>query len=202
MATRREFLTLAASVPLVGLTAEAASEVKILDAGFRGFASALAAARVLVGTDHRVSLCVREDRLLATWPDDGHFGIVETSRLHEGKWRLETRGLCMEFMLRMEVMGPIASTPHPRPGQVWEPTLRVADARRLMLRMLAESRVDIVYSCNQVAEVGGLRAVEGMEFIDGQIAGARQALAQRLGKESLDESLLQSCLARDLALPG
>ncbi len=202
MATRREFLTLAAAVPLVGLSAETASEMKILDAGFRGFASALAAARVLVGTGRRVALCVREDRLLASWPDDGHFKIIETSRLHEGKWRLETRGLCMEFMLRMEVMGPLASTPHQRPSQAWEPTLRVADARRLMLRMLAESRVSVVYNCDQAPAVGGLRAVKGLEFIDGQAAGTRQAFAQRLGKESLDESLLQARLARDFALPG
>lgn len=111
----------------------------------------------------------------------------------------------MEFMLRMEVMGPKASTPHPRPGQPWEPTLRVGEARRLMLRMLAESRVEVAYRKAQVQPLPSFETISGAAFATGQNAGTALALAHCLGKHGLDaedEPLLRARLSRDLALPG
>ena len=173
--------------------------------GFEGFASALAYARTRVGEGCRVELHVCGDRLLAARADGDRFRIVRTGGVEDGVWHLGTRGICMEFMLRMELMGPIASTPHPRPGQPWEPVLRVADARRLMARMLAESGVSLVCGSGraQAPAPAGLM-VAGGGFVRGQRAGTALALAHRQGVrvEDLDPSVLAARLARDFALPG
>lgn len=212
MLSRRTFLKTATAVPLVGSLGcvfsrgeGLSSEACFFLPGFEGFAAALASARCRVGEGCRVVLNVREDRLLAAWEDDDRFRIVGTGSVEKGKWHLETRGICMEFMLRMEIMGPIASTPHPRPGQAWEPTLRVGDARRLMLRMLVESGVEIAYGCDRVEEFSAEHAVMGEAFIRGQRMGTAAALAYRNGtnvEDILASELLRTRLARDFSLPG
>jgi len=181
------------------------TEAAFFAPGFEGFASALAYARTRAGEGCRVELHVREVCLLGGWRDDDHFKIVQTGGVKDGLWHLDTRGICMEFMLRMEIMGPVASTPHPRPGQPWEPELRVADARRLMVRMLVESGVTPVFCCDRVqAFEPEARAVAGRVFIDGQRLGTAAALAHRAGVrvEELDSAVLATRLARDFALPG
>ena len=212
MLSRRTFLRTATAVPLVGslgcVSARGRSpscDVDFFQTGFEGFAAALASARCRVGEGCRVTLNVREDRLLAAWGDDDRFRIVGTGGVEKGTWHLKTRGICMEFMLRMEVMGPIASTPHPRPGQAWEPTLRAGDARRLMLRMLAESGVAVVYGRDRARDFAAERFVPGADFVRGQRLGTAVALARRNGMEIesiLGSELLRARLARDFSLPG
>lgn len=214
MLSRRTFLKTATAVPLVGglgcISARKGRlsrdvDVGFFQTGFEGFAAALAHARCRVGEGCRVTLNVREDRLLAAWGDDDHFRIIDTGGVEMGTWRLKTRGICMEFMLRMEVMGPIASTPHPRPGQAWEPTLRVGDARRLMLRMLAESGVAVVYGCDRTWDFASERSVAGAEFVRGQRWGTAVALGHGAGLDFdavWGSRLLEDRLSRDFALPG
>ena len=206
---RRAFVGGLAAAGLAGCTAPRGravpAEAAFLQPGFEGFAAALAYARTRAGDGCRVELHVREDRLLAGWADDDRFRIVRTGGPKDGVWHLDTRGLCLEFMLRMEVMGPVASTPHPRPGQVWEPVLRVGDARRLMARMLAESGVALVTGCTRAQPFAPAdRTVSGADFIAGQRIGTAAALANRRGipVEDLDPSILSARLARDFALPG
>ena len=180
-------------------------EVAFFAPDFEGFGAALAYARTRACEGCRVALHVRGDGLLAGRRDDEHFRIVRTGRVRDGVWHLDTRGICMEFMLRMELMGPIASTPHPRPGQPWEPVLRVGDARRLMQRMLEESGVSLVPGDDRAqASAPAPAVVPGDEFVRGQRAGTALALAHRLGvrEEDLRPSVLATRLARDLALPG
>jgi len=199
--TTREFLkTMSAAgcaATFPGCTSRRGREIRV--AGFRGFAMALAFARVRAGDGCRVALGVREGRLLAGWEDDERIRIVETGR------PLATRGIGMEFMLRMEVMGPVASTPHPRPGRLWEPILRVGDVRRLMLRMLGESGVEVVHGHTAAPPFADPRAVPGRLFVEGQSAGTAHALAAREGRplaQVLQDEVFRTRLARDLALPG
>ena len=196
--TAREFLKgmgLAAAAGTIPVSfAAAAAGVTVDEPGFRGFAMALAAARCGAAA----VLNVREGRLLAAWADADRFRIVSTGGVEEGVWRLKTRGLCMEFMLRMEIMGPIASTPHPRPNSVWEPVLEVASARRLMMRMLAESGVRTCFDVPQAKRfVASRREVTGDEFVSGQLAGTAAALGA-----PADSPRVQARFVRDLALPG
>ena len=206
---RRAFVGGLAAAGLAGCTAPRGravpAEAAFLQPGFEGFAAALAYARTRVGEGCRVELRVHERRLVDAWADDARIRIAGTGGEKNGVWHLGTRGICMEFMLRMEVMGPVASTPHPRPNQPWEPELRAADARRLMERMLAESCVSPVYGCDRARPFrpGGAVAAGG-EFVAGQRFGTAAALADQHGVrlEELDPALLATCLARDFALPG
>ena len=206
---RRAFVGGLAAAGLAGCTAPrprgAPSEAAFFAPGFEGFAAALAYARTRAGEGCRVELHVCATRLLAAWADDDRFRIVRTGGVKDGVWHLGTRGICMEFMLRMELMGPVASTPHPRPGQPWEPVLRAGDARRLMARMLAESGVALVPDCVRAQPFAPAdRTVPGADFIAGQRIGTAAALANRRGvpAEDLDADLLAARLVRDFALPG
>ena len=170
-------------------------------AGFAGWAEALALARGRV----RSRLLVHEVELLAGWRDSDRIQIVETGCVEDGKWRLLTRGFCMELMLRMEIMGPIASTPHPRPGEPWMPILQVGALRQLMLRMLAESRVDVAFGIPEAEPIVAKgKYVDGRDIVSGQKTGIERALAFRLGvrRESLDSKLVQRQVAREMSLPG
>ena len=104
------------------------------------FACVLARARV-AGRGGEVA--VRAPELLAGPMDGDRFQIVGTGGVSDGAWHLATRGICLEFMLRLEIMGPQATSIHPRPGDAWEPVVNVGCARRLMARMLAESGVTV-----------------------------------------------------------
>lgn len=208
-AGRRAFLQGLAAAGLAGCAAirggAVPTEAAFFLPGFAGFTAALAYARTRVGEGCRTELHVRESRLLAAWTDDDRVRIVRTGGPRDGLWHLETRGICMEFMLRMELLGPVASTPHPRPGQPWEPVLRVGDMRRLMVRMLAESGVSASYGDDWACPFapGGL-FVAGSEFWAGQNIGTAAALANRQGirEEELPPAQLHARLVRDFALPG
>lgn len=210
--TRRGFVGYACATALAGCSAfrRADGVHEVREAGFGGFAEALAYARSRIGEGARAVWRIAGGRPLNAWADDDRVRIVGTGRSVNGVWRLETRGICMEFMLRMEVMGPVASTPHPRPGRAWEPELRVGEARRLMLRMLAESGVEVARGEPGPGAAHGLRGrsiclVRGGEFVDGQRMGMAAAVAERTGRgiaDVLRDEAFEARLARELSIPG
>lgn len=219
--TRRDLLKEVAAVS-AGSVLGCGTRTRSFDAatffapGFEGFACALAYARTRAGEGCRTTLNVREERLLAFGPDDARFSVVPSDEVGFPRtWRSvlqeggevtdRPRGICREFLLRMEIMGPVASTPHPRPGQPWRPTLRVADARRLMSRMLEESRVDVVFGHGRAQSVGPATAVPFGVFDEGQRWGTACALAHRSGERCADvlrSERLRLRLERDFSLPG
>ena len=166
------------------------------------FACVLARARV-AGCGGEVA--VRALELLAGPADVDSFQIVDTGGVKDGAWHLATRGICMEFMLRLEVMGPHATSFHPRPGEPWEPVVNVGCARRLMARMLAESGVTVRFgAADGAAWTPFAQRVDGGDFVQGQARGTAEGLARRLGvrAEDVPPDVLAARLARDYALPG
>lgn len=166
------------------------------------FACALARARV-AGCGGEVP--VRAPELLAGPADGDRFQIVNTGNVAGGAWHLATRGICLEFMLRLEIMGPHATSFHPRPGEAWEPVVNVGCARRLMARMLAESGVTVRFgAANGAAWTPFAEKVEGGDFVRGQARGTAESLAAKLGVrvEEVPPADLAARLARDYALPG
>lgn len=169
--------------------------------GLGTWAEALAVAREQV----KCRLRVHEPELLAGWSNDARIPIVNTGCVENGKWRLKTRGLCMEFLLRMEIMGPIASTPHPQPGDPWTPVLQVGAMRRLMLRMLAESHVDVVFNVPEALPfLPSGRQIDARDIVAGQQNGILKALLerQRTMGEIFDGETIRQHMARELSLPG
>ena len=166
------------------------------------FACVLARARV-AGRGGEVA--VRAPELLAGPMDGDHFQIVETGGVLDGAWHLATRGICLEFMLRLEIMGPHATSFHPRPGDAWEPMVNVGCARRLMARMLAESGVTVRFGAADGAAWASVTdRMDGGDFVRGQARGTAEGLACRLGVrvEDVPPDVLAVRLARDYALPG
>lgn len=166
------------------------------------FACVLARARV-AGCGGEVP--VRAPELLAGPADGDRFQIVNTGNVAGGAWHLATRGICLEFMLRLEIMGPHATSFHPRPGEAWEPVVNVGCARRLMARMLAESGVTVRFgAANGAAWTPFAEKVEGGDFVRGQARGTAESLAAKLGVrvEEVPPADLAARLARDYALPG
>ena len=166
------------------------------------FACVLARARV-AGRGGEVA--VRAPELLAGPADRDCFQIVRTGGVKDGAWHLATRGICMEFMLRLEIMGPHATSFHPRPGESWEPVVNVGCARQLMARMLAESGVTVRFDAAGGAEwIPFAGKTEGRDFVRGQARGTAEGLARRLGVrvEDMPPDVLGARLARDYALPG
>ena len=139
-------------------------------------------------------------------PEDGEsFQIVGTGGVSDGAWHLATRGICLEFMLRLEIMGPHATSFHPRPGDAWEPVVNVGCARRLMARMLAESGVTVRFgAADGVTWTPLADQMAGGDFVRGQARGTAEGLACRLGvrTEDVPPATLAARLARDYALPG
>ena len=166
------------------------------------FACTLARARV-AGCGGEVA--VRAPELLAGPADGDSFQIVGTGGVKDGAWHLAARGICLEFMLRLEVMGPHATSFHPRPGEPWEPVVNVGCARRLMARMLAESGVTVRFgTADGVAWAPVADRMDGGAFVRGQARGTAEGLARRLGVrvEDVPHATLDARLARDYALPG
>ncbi len=166
------------------------------------FACVLARARV-AGRGGEVA--VRAPELLAGPVDGDRFQIVGTGGVSDGAWHLATRGICLEFMLRLEIMGPHATSFHPRPGEAWEPVVNVGCARRLMARMLAESGVTVRFGAADGAVwTPFAQRVDGGDFVRGQARGTAEGMAARLGvrAEDVPPDALAVRLARDYALPG
>ena len=108
-------------------------------------------------------------------------------------------------MLRLEIMGPHATSFHPRPGEPWEPVVNVGYARRLMARMLAESGVTVRFGAADGAAWGPVvDRVDGGDFVRGQARGTAEGLAVRSGvrAEDVPSDALAARLARDYAQPG
>ncbi len=166
------------------------------------FACVLSRARV-AGRGGEVA--VQAPELLAGPEDGERFQIVGTGGVSDGAWHLATRGICLEFMLRLEIMGPHATSFHPRPGDAWEPVVNVGCARRLMARMLAESGVTVRFgAADGAAWAPFAEKVDGGDFVRGQARGTAEGLARRLGVrvEEVPPADLAARLARDYALPG
>ena len=166
------------------------------------FARALARARV-AGRHGEVS--VQAPELLAGPTDGDRFRIVNTGNVACGAWHLATRGICLEFMLRLEIMGPHATSFHPRPGEPWEPVVNVGCARRLMALMLAESGVTVRFgAADGAAWTPFADRMEGADFVQGQVRGTAEGMAAKLGVrvEEVPPADLAARLARDYALPG
>ena len=166
------------------------------------FARALSHARV-AGRGGEVA--VRAPELLAGPSDGDRFQIVNTGNVAGGAWHLATRGICLEFMLRLEIMGPHATSFHPRPGEPWKPVVNVGCARRLMARMLAESGVTVRFCATDgAAWTPFTEKVDGGDFVRGQARGTAEGLAAKLGvrTEDVPSDVLAARLVRDYALPG
>jgi len=135
------------------------ADVCVVGGGFAGVCAAVAAAR----TGAKVALVERYGSLGGLFTNGIVLIVIGTGeRLPGGEFRLVTRGLCEEFLKRLEGMGEGAIVcPDPK---VYQPTVDPEAAKVLMDDMVQEAKVDMFFHCWGVDVIQSGSAVQGVVF--------------------------------------
>lgn len=147
-------------------------DVCVVGGGPAGFCAAIAAAR----SGARVAVVERYGSMGGLFTNGLVLVIIGTGEVQDGKFRLLTRGICEEYMLRVGKMGPRCSTqpgPGDAPGGKWQPTLDPEASKVLMDVMAREEKVDVFYHSWGVDVIQDGNAVKGVVFESKQ---GRQAI--------------------------
>ena len=152
------------------------ADVVVVGGGAAGFGAAVAAAR----TGAKVAMIERYGSLGGLWTNGMVLIVIGTGVKENGAFRLVTRGLCEEFLRRLETMGDGAITKlEPNIGQ---PTVDPEAAKVLMDDMVQEAKVDMFFHAWGVDVIQSGNAVQGIVFESKQ---GRQAI---LAKVVIDAS--------------
>ena len=147
------------------------ADVVVVGGGAAGFAAAVAAAR----TGAKVALVERYGSLGGLFTNGMVLVVIGTGVKENGEFKLVTRGLCEEFLRRLEGMGDGAITklgPH-----VGQPTADPDAAKVLMDEMIQEAKVDMFFHAWGVDVIQNGNAVQGIVFESKQ---GRQAILAKV----------------------
>jgi hypothetical protein len=147
------------------------ADVVVVGGGAAGFGAAVAAAR----TGAKVALVERYGSLGGLWTNGMVLVVIGTGVRENGGFKLVTRGLCEEFLRRLEGMGDGAITKlEPDIGQ---PTVDPEAAKVLMDDMVQEAKVDVFFHAWGVDVIQSGGAVQGIVFESKQ---GRQAVLAKV----------------------
>jgi hypothetical protein len=148
------------------------ADVVVVGGGFAGVCAAVAAAR----TGAKVALVERYGSLGGLFTNGMVLIVIGTGVKENGEFRLVTRGLCEEFLRRLETeMGGDAITKlGPNVGQ---PTVNPEAAKVLMDDMIQEAKVDMFFHAWGVDVIQAGNAVQGVVFESKQ---GRQAILAKV----------------------
>ncbi len=154
------------------------ADVVVVGGGPAGFSAACAAARA----GAKVALVERYGSLGGLFTNGMVLIVLATSRRHDGKWSVVTRGVCEEFMLRAEKYGKDFCSPSHDviAKSMWLPTIDPECAKVIMDDMIAESKVDMFFHSWGVDVIQDGNAVKGVVF---ESKEGRQAI---LAKQVVD----------------
>lgn len=143
------------------------ADVVVVGGGPAGFCAAIGAAR----TGAKVALVERYGSLGGLFTDGMVLVVIGTGVMEGGGFKLVTRGLCEEFLRRLEGMGSEAITKlGPNIGQ---PTVNPEAAKVLMDDMIQEAKVDMFFHAWGVDVIQSGNKVQGVVFESKQ---GRQAI--------------------------
>jgi ribulose 1,5-bisphosphate synthetase/thiazole synthase len=134
------------------------ADVVVVGGGAAGFAAAVAAAR----TGAKVALVERYGSLGGLFTDGMVLVVIGTGERRNGEFKLVTRGLCEEFLKRLEQMGDGAIVC--RDPKVYQPTVDPEAAKVLMDDMVQEAKVDMFFHSWGVDVIQSGNAVQGVVF--------------------------------------
>ncbi len=153
------------------------ADVVVVGGGAAGFAAAVAAARA----GAKVALVERSGSLGGLWTNGIVLVVIGTSvKDGQGAYKLVTRGICEEFLQRLEKMGPNAITAKGR--SAYQPTVDPEATKVLMDEMIKEAGVDMFFHCWGVDVIKTGNALQGIIF---ESKEGRQAI---LAKTVVDAS--------------
>jgi hypothetical protein len=134
------------------------ADVVVVGGGAAGFAAAVAAAR----SGAKVALVERYGSLGGLFTDGMVLIVIGTGERQNGEFKLVTRGLCEEFLKRLEKMGDGAIVC--RDPKVYQPTVDPEAAKVLMDDMIQEAKVDMFFHTWGVDVIQSGNAVQGVVF--------------------------------------
>jgi ribulose 1,5-bisphosphate synthetase/thiazole synthase len=134
------------------------ADVVVVGGGAAGFGAAVAAAR----TGAKVALVERYGSLGGLFTDGMVLIVIGTGARENGEFKLVTRGLCEEFLKRLEQMGDGAIVC--RDPKVYQPTVDPEAAKVLMDDMIQEAKVDVFFHSWGVDVIQSGNAVQGVVF--------------------------------------
>ena len=134
------------------------ADVVVVGGGPAGFGAAVAAAR----TGAKVALVERYGSLGGLFTDGMVLIVIGTGARENGEFKLVTRGLCEEYLKRLEKMGSGAIIC--RDPKVYQPTVDPEAAKVLMDDMVHEANVDMFFHSWGVDVIQTGNAVQGVVF--------------------------------------
>lgn len=134
------------------------ADVVVVGGGPAGFSAALGAARA----GAKVALVERYGSLGGLFTDGMVLIVIGTGTRENGEFKLVTRGVCEEFLKRLEKMGDGAIVC--RDSKVYQPTVDPEAAKVLMDDMIQEAKVDLFFHCWGVDVIQSGNAVQGVVF--------------------------------------
>lgn len=147
------------------------TDVVVVGGGSAGFAAAVAAAR----TGAKVALVERYGSLGGLFTNGMVLIVIGTGVRENGAFKLVTRGICEEFLRRMEKMGAGAITK--LTDTVGQPTADPEAAKVLMDEMIQEAGVEMFFHAWGVDVIQEGNAVRGVVFESKQ---GRQAILAKV----------------------
>lgn len=162
------------------------TDVVVVGGGSAGFAAAVAAAR----TGAKVALVERYGSLGGLFTNGMVLIVLATSQRLESKWRLVTRGVCEEFMLRTGTYGTdFCNKPkNTCPDMLWHPTIDPECAKYVMDQMIAENNVEMFFHSWGVDVIQDGNKVQGVVFESKE--GRKAILAKQVIDCSGDADML------------
>jgi len=135
------------------------ADVVVVGGGAAGFAAAVAAAR----TGAKTALVERSGSLGGLWTNGMVLIVIGTSvKEAGGGYKLVTRGICEEFLQRLEKMGPNAYKAGGAMG--YHPTVDPEATKVLMDEMIKEAGVNMFFHAWGVDVIKTGNAVQGIIF--------------------------------------
>jgi len=153
------------------------TDVVVVGGGPAGFAAAVAAAR----TGAKVALVEKDGSLGGLFTNGMVLIMLATGVQRDGgRWELVAKGVCEEFMLRAQALGPFASTGKVDATRHWQPTVDPEAAKYLMDTMIAESKVDMFF------HAWGMDVIQDGDAVRGIVFQSKQGMQAILAKQIVD----------------
>lgn len=146
--------------PARELTVFQTVDVVVVGGGVAGWGAALGAAR----TGAKVALVERDSGLGGLWTNGGVLVVIGTGVRENNRFKMVTRGVCLELLNRLEALGDHAITPRYKDGENYQPTTDPEATKMMMDQMLIEAKVDVFFHALGVDVIQVGNAVKGVVF--------------------------------------